>query len=351
MAIQLSEFLANAQAFVSTPNSAFDAYAAWLAELGLADAAANLDGDDLLYWFDSGVMFANSTNTRTSWCTEGGLAIFDVAPTNEAKATLNLSPGYRMYGAVSASALLIATLDSGVSDRKTTDSRRANSADTYLFRFTVQNLSGVGGVINVAYRLRPAQIDVVVTNISAASARVMVFPTIDRIFSVGQVVAQDFTGTVAYTFHPTKRTVPVPVSVREDLHTRLVGFDPGKLKPALQENPVDLRDRFPRGLYGLPFDGQPSLNLANPWEFKGKGQIEGTVKKAAAPINTPVSRLVRLYREPTGLLVQSVWSDPLTGAYHFAGVSMRYRYTVISFDHTGAYRAVIADNITAELMP
>lgn len=351
MTIELSEFVANSQAIAATPNSATDAFAAWLAELGIADQAANFDGDDLLYWLNTVPMFADSTNTRTSWCTEGGLAVFDVAPGNETKTTLNLNPGYRMYGAASVSALLIATLDAGVSDRKTTDSRRANSADTFLLRFMVQNLSGVGGVIHVAYRLRPEQIDLVVTNISAANARVMVFPTIDRIFGAGKVVAQDFTGTVAFTFHPTKRTVPVPVSLLKDLHTRLIGFDPGKLRPDLQKFTVDLRDRFPRGLYGLPSDGQPSMNFVNPWEFKGKGQIEGTVKKAAAPVNTPVSRLVRLYREPTGLLVQSVWSDPVTGAYHFAGVSMRYRYTVISFDHTGAYRAVIADNIAAELMP
>jgi hypothetical protein len=101
---------------------------------------------------------------------------------------------------------------------------------------------------------------------------------------------------------------------------------------------VDLSDRLPYGIASDPV----------PWEFKGHGKVTGTVKNTPS---TPVYRLLRLYREPGGMLVASGWSDPVTGAYSFTGLNMRYRYTVISFDHTGLYRAVIADNQTPELMP
>ena len=44
-------------------------------------------------------------------------------------------------------------------------------------------------------------------------------------------------------------------------------------------------------------------------------------------------------------------SDAITGAYSFDYVDMTRKYTVISYDHTGIYRAVIADNQTPELIP
>jgi hypothetical protein len=98
-----------------------------------------------------------------------------------------------------------------------------------------------------------------------------------------------------------------------------------------------MQDRFPYGTWRNP---------SAPYEFKGRGVITGTVKEKSLPANTPLRRLVRLHREPDGLFVRATWSDTVTGAYSFVGVRPDHKFFVTSFDYTGAYRAVIADNIT-----
>lgn len=82
----------------------------------------------------------------------------------------------------------------------------------------------------------------------------------------------------------------------------------------------------------------------------GNGRIVGSVAIKGSP-NTPVQRRVRLFNEKTGLLVREVFSDPITGAYEFLYVSMDHKYTVVTFDYDNNYRAVVADNITAEFAP
>jgi hypothetical protein len=82
----------------------------------------------------------------------------------------------------------------------------------------------------------------------------------------------------------------------------------------------------------------------------GNGRIVGTVGIKGSP-NTPVQRRVRLIDEKTGLLVREVFSDPVTGAYEFLYVAMDHKYTVMTYDYENNYRAVVADNITAEFVP
>lgn len=110
----------------------------------------------------------------------------------------------------------------------------------------------------------------------------------------------------------------------------------------IQRKAEDLQDRFPYGAWKTP---------AGVLELKGRGRITGTVAEKALPVNTPLRRLVRLHREPDGMFVKATWSDPVTGAYVFNGVRPDCKYTVTSYDYSGAYRAVIADNITPELLP
>ncbi|MBV5297854.1 MAG: LamG domain-containing protein [Rhodoferax sp.] len=83
-------------------------------------------------------------------------------------------------------------------------------------------------------------------------------------------------------------------------------------------------------------------------ELSGRYQLSGTVKVTPA---TPVARKVRLYREPDGMLVNETWSDASTGIYAFYDIPEYTSYTVISYDHTETFRAVIADRITPTLMP
>jgi hypothetical protein len=82
--------------------------------------------------------------------------------------------------------------------------------------------------------------------------------------------------------------------------------------------------------------------------FGGVGQVAGTVKNTPA---IPVARRVLLIEEGTRSVIREAWSDATTGAYVFARIAMDCRYTVVSYDHTHAFRAVVADRVAPELMP
>lgn len=84
--------------------------------------------------------------------------------------------------------------------------------------------------------------------------------------------------------------------------------------------------------------------------FGGPGRITGTVEEKATP-NLPLRCRVRLHRDLDGLLVREAWSDAATGVYQFAGIDPAYRYTAIAYDYAHNHRAVVADNLTPEVLP
>lgn len=131
--------------------------------------------------------------------------------------------------------------------------------------------------------------------------------------------------------------LPVLIGQHDIGITKLAKFDPSQIKPVISEVKDDLQDRIPYGQWKTP---------AVVFEFKGRGRVTGTIAEKALPANTPLRRLVRLNREPDGLFVQATWSDAATGAYVFNGVRPDHKFFVTSFDYSGTYRAVIADNIT-----
>lgn len=85
--------------------------------------------------------------------------------------------------------------------------------------------------------------------------------------------------------------------------------------------------------------------------YGGTGRITGTVKEKANPTNHPLHRKVLLLDEVTRTVIAETWSDATTGNYTFSNVAMQATYTVMTFDYLHNYRAVIADNLTPELMP
>lgn len=84
-----------------------------------------------------------------------------------------------------------------------------------------------------------------------------------------------------------------------------------------------------------------------------KGQVKGFTKEQATPTSpkTPVFRRVRLIRDRDGVLMGETWSDKTTGAFTFLYVNSVDPCTVLSYDHTGNFRAVVADRVVPELMP
>lgn len=83
--------------------------------------------------------------------------------------------------------------------------------------------------------------------------------------------------------------------------------------------------------------------------YGGLGRIDGTVKVDSSP-DYPVHRKVRCFRDRDAVCVGETWSDPVTGGYSFEYVDPAERYTVLAYDYTGAYRAVVADNLTPDPM-
>ncbi len=82
----------------------------------------------------------------------------------------------------------------------------------------------------------------------------------------------------------------------------------------------------------------------------GRFRIAGTVSELGVP-NVPVARRVNLIEEISGRVIREGWSDAATGAYKFDEIAGGRFYSVVAFDHTGLYRAVIADKLTPEPMP
>lgn len=80
----------------------------------------------------------------------------------------------------------------------------------------------------------------------------------------------------------------------------------------------------------------------------GSGRIVASVKEFATPINTALYRRVQLIADRSGEVVAETWSNPDTGVYEFKGLDHRARYTAVAFDHTGVYKAVVADNLAPE---
>lgn len=93
-----------------------------------------------------------------------------------------------------------------------------------------------------------------------------------------------------------------------------------------------------------------TIQTARDVENGGVGRVYGTVKEKAAPSNTPRHRRVLLIDERSRLPVRETWSDPVTGAYSFDYVDATRKYTVISYDHLGAFRAVVADAQVPEVI-
>lgn len=175
-----------------------------------------------------------------------------------------------------------------------------------------------------------------------------------------------------------------PVSIPGELtaHRPVIGFNPDYgwhcikgwvdlfriTKAARYTSDFTPPTSFEYASYKFPMDAVGSLgvNSGQPWQpFKaypvgpmldqnpskayGLGRIVATVKEKGTPTTIPVVRRVVLHRHRDDMPVAETWSSE-SGAYAFTEVDMSQNYYVVSFDHTGNYRAVIADNLVPERM-
>ncbi len=80
-------------------------------------------------------------------------------------------------------------------------------------------------------------------------------------------------------------------------------------------------------------------------QYAGTGTITGTVHVKGTPSNVPVARKVRLIRDVDAVCIREVWSDAVTGVYAFTEIDSTVSYTVLSYDYTESFRAVVADRV------
>ncbi|MDH0373534.1 hypothetical protein N7340_17440 [Comamonas aquatica] len=119
---------------------------------------------------------------------------------------------------------------------------------------------------------------------------------------------------------------------------------PGAVRTEAPLVAVKGSDVFPVGSIGLK-----STEVVDV-EFGGHCSIHGTVELFNQAGNLPLPRRVRLHRSRDGLLVRETWSNT-QGQYRFDGISQRYTYDVIAWDHEGLQRSVVANDLTPEVMP
>lgn len=152
-----------------------------------------------------------------------------------------------------------------------------------------------------------------------------------------QGLLQDYRVTVGKALF-TEDFVPDAQGIRPD--TRFLGTPiTGTLSEAASIS-------FGENSFSLAHDAATVLDT----EFGGVGRVYGTVSRKATPANTPLVRRVRLHRSRDGLLVRETWSKP-DGSYAFTGISPRYEYDVIAWDHEMNEYSAIANNQRAEVAP
>lgn len=110
---------------------------------------------------------------------------------------------------------------------------------------------------------------------------------------------------------------------------------------------------FDKSLYAplaASFQAQDDVSKLFDLQYGGNGRIFGTVKVDSSP-DVPVYRRVWLMNQRDAVVIRETWSDETTGEYEFTNIDETQKYSVISFDHTNNFRAVIADSVVPELMP
>lgn len=158
-------------------------------------------------------------------------------------------------------------------------------------------------------------------------------------------------GVARYAADFTPPTADFPTNSTDDPDWANVGLfvqgDPAEFVP------IVTADLASHSVYAPPTTNFQTLNdVSNilDLQYGGAGRITGTVKVDSSP-DIPVYRRVWLMNQRDAVVIRETWSDETTGEYEFTNIDETQEYSVISFDHTNNFRAVIADRVTPEPMP
>jgi hypothetical protein len=93
------------------------------------------------------------------------------------------------------------------------------------------------------------------------------------------------------------------------------------------------------------------LRIARDVEFGGPGTIYGTTKTKGTPSNLPTKARVVLLHQRSKQPVRETWSDPVTGAFAFAGIDTNQQFLTLAEDAAGNFRPVAASRLVPEVLP
>jgi len=158
-------------------------------------------------------------------------------------------------------------------------------------------------------------------------------------------------GVARYTADFTPPTAEFPNNSTDDPNwtsvVLLIKGDPVSATPIALD---DLLSKSDYVLSAASFQALDDVSNLFDMQYGGAGRIFGTVKVDSSP-DVPVYRRVWLMNQRDAVIIRETWSDETTGEYEFTNIDESQKYSVISFDHTNNFRAVIADSVVPELMP
>ena len=326
------EFDLNSAPASTTPAAAYDA---WAAELGLPSSGTllGLDADDTAF----AVPLAQLTlgvYPIACFASEGGLGLYEAAPTNMTSTGVTYPGVGRMYGLATPAALFF-TFHPNI-DCRSELVKLQRSTEEAILSGRIRHYNSETFVLNFAMRLAPGRVQLLLNAVDQ--------PVPFKVFGAPGSAESANIDLLAGT------TTQIDVS---DLPFVVIGDTPVYLGRSM------VIGQGPVMTYGTPSISQSVhqsvvsgaiKDLVTGVLGKGVGRVYGTVQRKTDPANTPLKRKVRLVRERDGLVVREVWSDAVTGGYDFRYIDELQTWTVIAYDHEHNFRAVIADGITPEII-
>ncbi len=311
------------------------AYSAWALELGLPDTGTLqvLGADDQAFVLTLASPVIGDS-TIACFASEGGIGVYRNAPTVTGSVSTTLAGVSRMYSLTSPAPLFFTFHPN--TDCRSEGVKVQRSATVTILTGVIRKLNNATYVLNFAVRIESGSVLLILNPVDQPvplNAFVQM-RDIGASFTVSAGATRQFAITgVAYSA-PVYFGVPTP-----DVMALGTG-------PAMTYGTPQLDATVYLGIESGSVKDQITGVLG-----QGIGRVQGSVAEKHLPTNTPWSRKVRLIRERDGMVIREMWSDPITGAYDFQYIDEIQLYTVVSYDYTGAHRAVIADRIVPELMP
>lgn len=160
------------------------------------------------------------------------------------------------------------------------------------------------------------------------------------------------TWTTKFFFHTLDGGSPFSLVARVEWDGTMGGFTSAAVGRASSTVTADLSPRSFSGVSGGTFvSTSPSYgSLFGPYRIASTVMVDVNGDGTG---DVFLKRRVWLFSEESMTYVRAAWSDAATGAYSFdylPSLSVG-KYTVLAYDYQRNYRAVVADNLTPEVMP